>query len=111
MQWMRTQDEEGKRHEVWLDVRPGDLVADPKAPNIVRPPYWISRFCTIPTQYRVRVAGSKIWRRVYKLDPSFPRPAHLQGKDLFYVHLDNKRALVRLNQANRYVMENVGRFI
>jgi phytoene dehydrogenase-like protein len=28
MQWMKTQDETGKRHLVWLDVRPGDLVVD-----------------------------------------------------------------------------------
>lgn len=109
MRWLRVREGERKGAVVQFDVAAPSLRVDQRPPKESRPPYWISRYATIPTVYRVRTTDHR-WRRVYKLDPMFPRPAALQDVNVLYVVQDGCRALVRINGANRYTMENVGRF-
>ena len=117
MQWLTTQDDDpraklilyGRRKLVEFDVPAFALRVDLVAPRERRPPRYICRYATIPTQYRVRIDGNR-WRRVYKMDPAYPVPPSLSGRGVFYIVVGGRRALVNIDRANRYVIENVGRF-
>lgn len=109
MLWEIVRDEHNKPSVRVLHIRPNALRVDPRPPKQSYLPYWVRAYNDQPTEFWVLTDGAR-WRRVYRRDPNAPRPPGTGNEDVLYIVQNNRRIVVRLDNANRYTVENVGRF-